>query len=105
MTKFTAFVIIVALRLIYQPSYAQQGMSPFTSPSTATTIVPVKSISFTEEQQNNRMSLLKPADENEPAEQFKIKRCTDRKRLIYKEPTLIRNELKSVNTGFVIIKR
>lgn len=49
MSKFTAFIFILALRILYQPSSAQKELAPFTTmsqlPESTSQIIPVKQIS------------------------------------------------------------
>ena len=83
MTKFAAFVIIIALRLMYQPSQAQQNTAPFASqpPLSATTILsfPAKLISFNGSLENSKVMLEWTVGENETADQFEVEKSTDGK--------------------------
>jgi hypothetical protein len=79
MTKFTAFVIIVAIRIIYQPSYGQNDIAPFASPSTTISTVPAKVISFSGSLSNNKVMLNWTVGENETAERFEIEKSSDGK--------------------------
>jgi len=83
MTKFTAFVIIVALRIIYHPSHAQTDIAPFASPSplppTTLSIAPAKVISIDGSISNQKVILNWVVSENETADQFEVEKSTDGK--------------------------
>lgn len=86
MTKFTAFVLIVALRIAYHPASAQTDLSPFTSPyaapssSTAFSIAPAKVISIDGSVNNNKFILNWIVGENETADQFEVEKSFDGKK-------------------------
>lgn len=87
MTKFTAFVIIVALRIFYHPSSAAQNdISPFACPSplpaTAFSIPPAKVINFDGRFSNNKFILDWQVGDNETADQFEVEKSTDGKNFI-----------------------
>jgi hypothetical protein len=86
MTKLTAFVIIIALRIFYHPVAAQPDIVPFASPSPvpSTTLVPVpaKLISFNASISNNRIFLQWQVGENESADQFEVEKSTDGKNFV-----------------------
>jgi hypothetical protein len=83
MIKFTAFIIIVALRIAYQPSNAQSDITPFASPSSFSpgTILspPAKLISFNASITNKRVFLKWEVSENETADQFEVEKSSDGK--------------------------
>jgi len=79
MTKFTAFVILVALRLIYQPSYAAPGMASFASPSSVISYPPAKLISFKGSLNKDKVLLHWVVGENETADQFEVEKSIDGK--------------------------
>ncbi|MFZ1858935.1 MAG: hypothetical protein WAU29_16345 [Chitinophagaceae bacterium] len=82
MTKFTAFVLIVAMRIMYHPSPAQHDIAPFASPSplpTATTAIPAKLISIAGTISNNKFILNWEVGDNETADQFEVEKSTDGK--------------------------
>ena len=84
MIKFTAFIIIVALRITYQPSNAQTDRAPFAGPSpisSGTTFLlhPAKLIHFNGNISNNRVFLQWEVNENETADQFEVEKSTDGK--------------------------
>ena len=83
MTKFTAFVIIIALRIVYHPSNAQSDRAPFASPSSfssgAALLHPDKLISFNGHISNNKVFLQWEVSENETADLFEIEKSTDGK--------------------------
>ncbi len=83
MIKFTALVVIVALRIFYQPLPAQNHIAPFASPSplSSTTIAlpPAKLISITVSISNNKVILNWEVGDNETADQFEVEKSTDGK--------------------------
>jgi hypothetical protein len=83
MTKFTAFVIIVALRIMYHPLPAQVSIAPFASPSPLSlqtiSLVPAQLISFDGSISNHKVILKWVIDENETADQFEVEKSTDGK--------------------------
>ena len=83
MTKFTAVVIIVALRIMYHPSPAQNDTVPFASPSpvppTAFSIAPAKLISIDGRFSNNKFILNWEVGDNETADQFEVEKSIDGK--------------------------
>jgi hypothetical protein len=83
MTKFTVFVIVVALRIGYHPSNAQNNLSPFTSPAfrSASTIsvAPAKLISISGSISNNKIILNWVVGANETADKFEVEKSTDGK--------------------------
>lgn len=83
MTKFTAFVIIVALRIAYHPSPAQTDIAPFASPSplptTTLSVGPAKVISFDGSISNQKVILNWVVSENETADLFEVEKSTDGK--------------------------
>ena len=85
MIKFTAFVVIVALRIMYQPSPAQKDIAPFASPSplpTTTISAPAKLISIDGSIKNNKVILNWEVGDNETADQFEVEKSTDGKNYI-----------------------
>lgn len=84
MIKYTAFVLIVALRIMYHPaSDAQSVIAPFASntPLSTTTIsvVPAKLISIAGSINNHKVVLNWVVGENETADQFEVEKSTDGK--------------------------
>lgn len=84
MTKFTAFIIIVALRIVFQPSGVQSGLDPFTSPSsmppaTTNSFAPAKLISISGSISHHQVMLNWVVGENETADKFEIERSADGK--------------------------
>lgn len=81
MIKTAAFILIIGLRLFYQPSKAQQDIAPFTSHSTAHAasvhIIPVKLIHFTGSVRDNKTQLEWVVEENETAGSFEVEKSTD----------------------------
>lgn len=83
MTKFSAFVIIIALRIVYHPSQAQADIAPFASPSS----LPASTISFSNARlislegsiHNKKVVLTWMVGENETADQFEVEKSTDGK--------------------------
>lgn len=82
MIKYSLFFTLLALRLFYQPSNAQQTIAPFASPTYAYTST-VKNlpsvINFNGNITNNRVLLQWQVNENEAADQFEIEKSTDGK--------------------------
>jgi hypothetical protein len=76
MTKYSLFVIIIALRIGYQPILPQQGISPFASPATTTA---AKLISVNASIDKNRVFIDWTVDENETVYQFEIEKSNDGK--------------------------
>jgi hypothetical protein len=83
MTKFTAFVMIIALRIGYHPSNAQNDIAPFTSPSphlsSIVSFVPAKIISINGKISNNKVILNWVVGANETADKFEVEKSTDGK--------------------------
>jgi hypothetical protein len=83
MSKFTAFVIIVALRVIYHPFHAQADIAPFTSPpalpASTISIAPAKLISINGSISNHKVILNWVVNENETADKFEVEKSTDGK--------------------------
>lgn len=83
MIKTAAFLILIATRLIYQPSQEQQVMDPFTSqaPLSAATVLnsTAKLISFNGSLRNDKVILEWAVAENETAYQFEVEKSTDGK--------------------------
>jgi hypothetical protein len=86
MIKFTAFIIIVALRIIYHPLSVQKDTLPFASPSSlppsAISTLPAKLISVGGSISNNKVILKWVVGENETADQFEIEKSIDGKNFI-----------------------
>lgn len=86
MNKFTAFVIIVALRIIYHPSSSQTDLIPFTSPSPASSttfsIAPAKLIHIDGSYNNNKFILNWIVGENQTADQFEVEKSMDGKKFL-----------------------
>jgi hypothetical protein len=83
MAKYTTFIIIIALRVFYQPSPNQPETSPFASPShlPASTIsfVPAKLINVNGSISNHKVILNWVVGENETADQFEVEKSSDGK--------------------------
>ena len=86
MIKSVAFVIIVALRIIYHPSHAQSDIAPFASPSPLPTSTisasPAGFISINGSISNNKVVLNWVVGENETADQFEVEKNHDGKNFI-----------------------
>lgn len=82
MTKNIAFVVLLALRLFYQPSAKEQSV-PFTSPSPAPPpaafVLPAKVVSLNGNVSNNKVLLNWTVNENESAAHFEVEKSTDGK--------------------------
>jgi hypothetical protein len=83
MIKTASLVILIALRLAYQPQWEEQGIAPFTSQRGLTSIsetgAPAKLINFNGAIQDNKVFLEWTVEENETADQFLVEKSTDGK--------------------------
>ena len=83
MTKFIAFIIIIALRIIYHPSIAQSGIAPFASPTQLTASTNSFSnprlISIEGSIRNKKVVLTWVVGQNETADQFEVEKSVDGK--------------------------
>ncbi len=83
MTKFTAFVIIVALRIVFHPSGVQSTIPPFASPTqlpaSGISIAPAKLISISGSISDHKVILNWVVSENETANKFEVEKSTDGK--------------------------
>lgn len=82
MTKYSAFVIILAMRIFYHPGKAENSFPPFTSPSivqAVSTITPAKLLSVKGSIIKNKVELNWTVGENETADQFAVEKSTDGK--------------------------
>jgi hypothetical protein len=79
MTKHLLFVIIIGLRLAYQPGAAQTGTAPFASPATIQSAGSAKLISVKASVEDNKVVLDWTVGENETAYQFEVEKSTDGK--------------------------
>ena len=79
MIKTAALLMIITLRLIYQPSEAQTGFAPFSSPTTTTAGIsnPAGLLSFNGTLKKNKVVLEWVVSENETADQFEVEKSTD----------------------------
>lgn len=81
MTKFAAFVIIVACRVVYHPSHAPSDIAPFASPSSLSpstiSIAPAKLININGSISNHKVILNWVVNENETADKFEVEKSTD----------------------------
>lgn len=77
--RTAALLLIIALRLVYQPSLAQQGYAPFTShpPETAVKSQPLRLLSIEGTIKKNKVILEWVVSENESADQFEVEKSTD----------------------------
>ena len=89
MIKYTAMVIIVALRLLYHPSYPQAATAPFATPSifSATPVKtgllqPAKLISFQASLSGPKVLLQWVISQNETADQFEVEKSADGKNFV-----------------------
>jgi hypothetical protein len=83
MTKFTAFVILVAMRIVYHPADASNSIAPFTSfsplPVSTLSVAPAKLISISGSINNNKVILNWVVGANETADKFEVEKSTDGK--------------------------
>jgi hypothetical protein len=86
MTKFTAFVIVIALRIGYHPFNTQNNIAPFASPSlrsaSTTSVAPAKLISISGSISNDKVILNWVVGANETADKFEVEKSTDGKTFI-----------------------
>jgi hypothetical protein len=73
MTKFYAFVVIMALRVFYQPGNNPSQIAAFSNPS------PAKLVSLKAAVQKQKVFLKWSVSENETADQFTIEKSIDGK--------------------------
>jgi hypothetical protein len=81
MTKYFAFLIIIALRIMYQPGHARVTNPPFAS-QVSSFSHPVKLQSVAVSINNHRVFLNWTVSENEKADLFEIEKSTDGKKFI-----------------------
>ena len=83
MTKFAAFVFIVALRIAYHPLHSKTEIAPFASPaplpSFTTVITSAKVISINGTINENKIFINWVVSENETANLFEIEKSDDGK--------------------------
>ncbi len=81
MIKTAALLLVIALRLIYQPSEGQQVLAPFSGPQAKMTGIaePAALISFNGTIWKNKVILEWIVSENEMAYQFEVEKSTDGK--------------------------
>lgn len=83
MIKQTAFLLIIALRIIYHPSTAQSTIAPFASPSPLSlqtaSLFPVNLISFEGSLNKQKVILNWVVGENQTADQFEVEKSNDGK--------------------------
>ncbi len=83
MTKFTAFIIIVVLRIVYHPSGTQSTIPPFASPTqlpaSGISFAPAKLISISGSISDHKVILDWVVGENETADKFEVEKSTDGK--------------------------
>lgn len=81
MIKYAAFILILALRILYHPLSASTDIPPFTGPAPLPTVTPAvspaKLISLDGTIQNNKVILNWVVGENETADQFEVEKSTD----------------------------
>ena len=78
MSKFSAFVLIITLRLVFQPANATQHPPPF-SDADLPIINSATFISFNGSLKNKKVSLEWKVGGNETAEQFEVEKSSDGK--------------------------
>jgi hypothetical protein len=80
MTKYAAFIFILALRIFYHPLSADHDNPPFASPAPppATTVAtPAKVIRIDGSIQSNKVILNWVVGDNQTADQFEVEKSTD----------------------------
>ena len=86
MSKFTVFVLLIILRLVYQPASASPTNSPFTSLITYANS-PATIISFKVSQVNHKVLLEWMVGSNEMADRFLVEKSSDGK--VYSQVALV----------------
>ena len=83
MTKFTAFIILIALRIAYHPLPVPSAIAPFASPTpySSSTLPPspAKIINVEGNIRKHKVILNWVVSENETARQFEVEKSTDGK--------------------------
>src|SRR5689334_7210803 len=83
MTKYIAFIALLALRIGYHPVNVQRDIAPFASPSplpnATISAVPAKLISINGSIRSNKVILNWIVGENETADKFEVEKSTDGK--------------------------
>lgn len=83
MTKYAAFLTILALRILYHPLSAPSEIAPFASPAPLPTstisVAPAKLISVDGSINKNKVILNWVVGDNETADQFEVEKSTDGK--------------------------
>jgi hypothetical protein len=83
MIRNIAFIVLITLRVFYQPSNAKENFVPFANPSPAppptTSALSAKVISFNGNVNNNKVLLHWIVSENENAVLFEVEKSTDGK--------------------------
>jgi len=80
MTKYTALILIIAMRIVFHPSNASTEISPFgslPSLSQATTFSQAKFINVDGKINNDKVNLTWNISENETADKFEVEKSTD----------------------------
>jgi len=78
--KYSAFILILAFRILYQPSASETAVDAFTNPTASIiAIPPAKLISVEGKIYNNKVVLDWIVGENETADQFQVEKSTDGK--------------------------
>jgi hypothetical protein len=79
MAKLYALILIIALRVLDQPSHAQEGNHPFTSPlnTQAASAKPARFVQVNGSRRDQKVYLEWTVDENETADQFQVEKSTD----------------------------
>jgi hypothetical protein len=107
MTKFTALVILISLRVFYQPTNAQNSVAPFASPAlhSASTIsvAPAKLISINASISNNKVILNWVVGANETADKFEVEKSSDGK--TYTMAALVFGTDKTENDKYVFYEK
>ena len=102
MIKNIAFIVLITLRVFYQPSATTENIAPFTSPSPAPpptiTITPAKVTSINGNISNGKLLLQWTVSENENADQFEIEKSSDGKN--FKVAALVFGTDKSVSDNY-----
>jgi hypothetical protein len=83
MIRNIAFIVLIMLRVFYQPSTTKENFVPFTSPSPlpppSISVAPAKVVSINGNISNNKVMLQWIVSENENAAQFEVEKSVDGK--------------------------
>jgi hypothetical protein len=104
MIKYITFVMIVAARIVYNPSPASPATIPFAAPSLppVSHILsgPAKLVTINGSVQNNKVILNWVVEENETADQFEVEKSADGKNFSLAALVFATDEINTGNYQF-----